>query len=375
MKRGASAEITSAEILRLCHSTLDSRTLRIELLKRLRTVIPFDYIFFSTTDPTTQLFTSAVLDETPTWALQQFLENEFLQDDFNQFRYLLNHRQSIGVLSEQTQNELRRSQRYRDILMPLALGDEMRAVFVTNGACWGTLCLHREQSAPEFTTAEAAFLARLTPHIAEGLRKALLLAHVSTTTPLDGPGVLVLTEEYSVVSMNAVAEYWMAELAEAERGDKQALPHSVLAVVNRLHMVERGMAGTAAATPKLNLHTPSGRWLMLYASRLSSPDDHGQIAILFEAAQPTEIAPLILQAYHLTKREGEVTQLILCGRSTREIAATLYVSSNTVQDHLKVIFEKVNVNSRRELVGHIFAQHYQPHMTSERDLDVNGRFT
>ena len=96
MKRSALTEGISAEILRLCHGSLDSRTLRVELLKRLRTVIPFDYIFFSTTDPTTQLFTSSVVDETPTWALQQFLENEFFQDDFNQFRTLLKHRLSIG---------------------------------------------------------------------------------------------------------------------------------------------------------------------------------------------------------------------------------------------------------------------------------------
>jgi len=375
MKRGTLAENTSAEILRLCHSTLDSRTLRVELLKRLRTVIPFDYIFFSTTDPSTQLFTSAVLDETPTWALRQFLENEFLQDDFNQFRNLLKNRLSIGVLSEQTQHELHRSQRYRDILEPLALGDEMRAVFVTNAACWGTLCLHLEQSAPEYTTAQAAFLAQLTPHIAEGLRKALLLANASMTTTPDGPGILILSEDYSVVTMNAVATYWLAELAEAERGNKQELPHSVLAVVTRLHMVERGIVGTPPVTPKLRLHTPSGRWLILYASRMSSPTDHGQIAILFEAAQPAEIAPLILQAYHLTKREGEVTHLILCGQSTREIAATLQISLNTVQDHLKAIFEKVNVSSRRELTAGIFARQYQPHFLTGVPLDTSGRLT
>jgi DNA-binding CsgD family transcriptional regulator len=175
--------------------------------------------------------------------------------------------------------------------------------------------------------------------------------------------------------MNAVAAYWLAELAEAERGDKQALPHSVLAVVSRLHVVERGTAGTAAATPKLSLHTPSGRWLMLNASRLSSPDGHGQIAILFEAAQPAEIAPLILQAYHLTKREGEVTQLILRGQSTREMADTLHISLNTVQDHLKAIFEKVNVSSRRELAASIFAQHYQPHLLADAPLDTSGRLT
>jgi ATP/maltotriose-dependent transcriptional regulator MalT len=161
----------------------------------------------------------------------------------------------------------------------------------------------------------------------------------------DGPGVLIFSEEYAIVTMNDVAAYWLGELAQAERGDKQALPHTVMAVVTRLQMVERGMAETSPVTPKLRLHTPSGRWLMLYASRLSSSDGHGQIAILFEAAQQAEIAPLLLQAYHLTKREGEVTQLILRGGSTREIAATMQISLNTVQDHLKEIFEKVNVSS------------------------------
>src|SRR5215470_9292742 len=155
MKREIAAERTRREIIRLCYSALDSHQLRVELLKHLRTVIPFDYIFFSTTDPATLLFTSSVLDETPTPVLSQFLENEFLQDDFNKFLFLLRNRLPVGVLSEQTQHDLMRSQRYRDILAPLALGDEMRAVFVTNAACWGTLCLHRERAATEYTSAEA----------------------------------------------------------------------------------------------------------------------------------------------------------------------------------------------------------------------------
>lgn len=373
MKSKVATEQTSREIIRLCHSSLDSRTLRVELLKLMRTVIPFDYIFFSTTDPSTQLFTSSVFDETPTWALRQFLENEFLQDDFNQFRTLLKNRQTVGVLSEQTQHELQRSRRFRETLEPMDLGDEMRAVFVANAACWGTLCLHRDKGAPEFTRAEARFLARLTPHIADGLRKTLLQSSASKSNAPDGPGVLVLSEEYSIVTMNTVAEYWLAELSQAERRDKQALPHIVLAVVTRLRMLENGMTGTSHATPKLSLQTPSGDWLMLYASRLSGPGGPGQIAVLFEAAQPAEIAPLLLRAYHLTKREGEVTRLILRGRSTREIADSMHISLNTVQDHLKAIFEKVNVSSRRELAASIFAQHYQPNFLTEAPVDASGR--
>jgi len=65
MKRETSTEFTRLEIMRLCHSALDSQTLRTEVLKRLQTVIPFDCSFFSTTDPATLLFTSSLLNFAP----------------------------------------------------------------------------------------------------------------------------------------------------------------------------------------------------------------------------------------------------------------------------------------------------------------------
>ena len=57
------AEQTRRELIRLCHAGLDSRTLRIEIMKRLRTVIPIDLSFFTTADPATLLFTGAVVDD------------------------------------------------------------------------------------------------------------------------------------------------------------------------------------------------------------------------------------------------------------------------------------------------------------------------
>jgi DNA-binding CsgD family transcriptional regulator len=385
MKRATSAERTELSIIRLCHSTLNARTLRVEVLKRLQTIIPFDGSFFSTTDPATLLFTSSLLDfPLPTWARVRLIENAYLQEDFNQFSYLLKHHLRVGVLSEQTLGELSRSQRYREILTPLALGDEMRATFVSNAACWGTLCLHRERATLAYTPAEASFLARLTPHISEGLRKALLLEHAPSATTPDGPGVLIVSDDLCVVTMNPAAEYWLAELVEAERGDKYVLPDIILTVVARLQTIEREMTTAAPAMPKARLHTPSGQWLLLSASRLSRSGAQGQVAVMFEVAHPMEIAPLIMQAYHLTKREGEVTHLILQGCATTEIAASLQISANTVQDHLKAIFEKVDVRSRRALTGRIFAQHYQPHLVADAPsqppfqaapLDVSGRLT
>jgi DNA-binding CsgD family transcriptional regulator len=357
--RAEAAEFTKHEIIRMCHSALNSRTLRVELLKRLGTVIPYDYVYFSTTDPATQFVTNSVLvEEPPSWLMSVFLENEFLREDFNKFSDMLRNHQTVGSLSQATRYELHRSQRYREMLIPMAMEDELRAIFVTDTACWGTLCLHRGKSELRYTPAEANFLAQLAPHIADGLRKAMLLDIVSLGKAPDGPGVLILTDDLSIVAMTTAAEYWLRELVETEGRDRYALPFSVLSVVAGLKAIEGGMA--LNSVPKIRLRVRSGHWLMLYASRLKSSESLAQITVIFELAQPVEIAPLIMQAYLLTKREGEITQCILHGWSTTEIATRLHISSNTVQDHLKAIFEKVDVRSRGELAARIFARHYQP---------------
>ena len=47
----------------------------------------------------------------------------------------------------------------------------------------------------------------------------------------------------------------------------------------------------------------------------------------------------------LSNREKEILQLVAEGRSTREIAAALYVSVKTVETHRKQIMDKLNIHS------------------------------
>ncbi len=185
----------------------------------------------------------------------------------------------------------------------------------------------------------------------------------------------MLGDDLSLIAITPAAEAWLSEVTQSDWPSSLELPDAVYAVAARLLALERGGHAAPDLMPGIRLRTASGRWLVLHASRLRAEESEGRIAVIFEEARPSEIAPLIADAYGLTKREGEITQLVLRGLSTAEVSEELHITPNTVRDHFKSIFDKVGVRSRRELVGQIFAQHYQPRMANGHRLDADGWFT
>ena len=365
------AERSRRDIIRLSHAGLDSRALRLAVLGRLRTVMPIDAFWCATVDPATLLFTGSLIEGIPEAATPAFLANEFLHDDANKFAQLAGGVPAVRSLHDATGGALAASARYREILAPLGWGDELRAALLTGGTCWGVLCLHRERGTPAFSAAEAAFLAQLTPHIAEGLRAALLLDTADTVRETDGSGLLVLADDFAIVATTPTAERWLAELGDWPR--RAEAPQAVRAVAARLWALERGEDTPGTRMPRVRIRTRAGDWVVLHAARLSGAD--GGTAVILERAQPLEVAPLILQAYALTEREAGVTELVLRGLATGEIAAALAISALTVQQHLKAVFDKTGVNSRRALVARIFAEQYKPRMAAGAPLNGAGTFT
>jgi PAS domain S-box-containing protein len=54
---------------------------------------------------------------------------------------------------------------------------------------------------------------------------------------------------------------------------------------------------------------------------------------------------------HLTPRQVEVLRLLEQGRSTKQIAAELHLSPETVRNHVRRLFQALGVNSRLEAVA------------------------
>ena len=126
-----------------------------------------------------------------------------------------------------------------------------------------------------------------------------------------------------------------------------------------VHKMLRIAASRARAVPPaaapLRARGVSGRWFIVEAAALV--DAGGQVAATIRPARASELVPILLERYGLTERETAIVLALARGQATKQIADTLCLSTHTVRDHFKAIFEKVGVNSRGELVATLFSEH------------------
>jgi DNA-binding CsgD family transcriptional regulator len=333
-------------LVRLCSAGLDPDALRREVLSRLRRLMTVDAAFFATVDPATLLFTSAVADEPLGAVAPEFLANELGGGDVNRFAVLTESPGHVRSLDAATRGERAASQRFRDLMAPLGLGDELRAALVVDGWCWGVLCLHRERAAAGFGGQEVELVRRLSPHLARGLRAGLVGAPRPTEAAPESPGVLVVSPGGELVSSTPQGQRWLSLLGAGRDGD---LPMAVRAVVTA------ALQNPASLPGDVLVRTGDGGWATVAASVLDGDGMPG-VAVVLGPAPPRRVTSALLAGYGLTPAQQRVTELVLRGRSTRQIVAELHLSEYTVQEYLRGAFDRVGVNSRRELMASLTAR-------------------
>jgi DNA-binding CsgD family transcriptional regulator len=308
-------------------------------------VIGFDRWCWPLADPKTLLPLAGAGEHDYGPSVPRVLELEYSSDRFAAKDVLARRANSVGSLSTETGGDLARSGRWDEVMRPVGIGDIAAAACRDALGCWGWIEAYRDRGDPPFDEDDLELLASAGSSLGAALRRGFTAAaHGSVHEPM-APGVIVLNPDLSVVSRTAGARAWIDVLPAAGLFAAWGiLPAIVYPVATRAH------GGGAVAGAHALERAVDGRWVTIEAASLEG-DGAGKIAVTLRAAAPAETFDLLCRAYALTHRERDVAGALVAGLDTRGLTDRLVISRHTVQDHLKSVFQKVGVRSRRELLA------------------------
>jgi DNA-binding CsgD family transcriptional regulator len=333
-----------ARILRVCDRPADARSLRIAVLAEIRRVVGFDAYAWLLTDPQSSVGASPLADVPCLPELPRLIRLKYLTE-VNRWTRMS---QPVALLTVATDGDRSRSLMWREMLSDYGIDDIASSVYRDQYGCWGFLDLWRTSGS--FTADEAAFLTDIAAPVTAALRRAQASTFVDVhERSARGPIVLVLSPDLDVRAQTPQTQEYLRVLLPPD-GGSSPVPASAYNVGAQLLANE---AGVDANPPWARVHLAGGHWLTLRAARLAGtgPAHQRDLAISIEETTPAERAALYASAHCLSARESELLAHLVTGTDTHELAHRMSLSHHTVQDHLKSIFVKTGVNSRRVLLS------------------------
>ncbi len=351
----------------IAHAGLDVDTFLEEAMASIERAVPCVAACVATVDPSTLLLTATRKygdltgrdEQDGEWGLLEYGEVES-----SSFRELVRQDVDAVIVGELARREATPSRRLEGFMVPyFGFTDELRVVFRDHGQVWGAASLFRGADSPAFEADDRALMASLSEMLSTGVRAGLLTRFGETAVSVpSGPAVIIVGPEGTVRQMSTGAEERLRDLVGNETSAE-----ATGVIGSLVGAARRFAAGLTDLPPRARVRSRSGQWLVLHAARMSprgGGDQGSDVVVTIDEARPPEIVPIVVAAFDLTARERDVTQLVLQGADTKEIAAALHVSAYTVQDHLKSVFEKAGVRNRRDLVARIYFDQYVPRLNT-----------
>ncbi|MFJ7650117.1 helix-turn-helix transcriptional regulator [Lysinibacillus sp. NPDC097279] len=322
---------------------------RQKIIEELRKFINFDAYCCTMTDTEMHFSIGAVTEQSIEEIHQQLMSLEYGSEDVNNYDYLVESGQYIGKLSDVSSPCIR----YKEVLEPHGYSDEIRAALMFQGQCYGLLTLFKktENVQPYFQDTEVEQVRVLMPVMGEALKR-FQQTIIEERLPKDPEqsGIVIVDKDLQILSSNMKASQLLAFLRDNEGMVDWQLPKPIQAICAKL------LANRTNTNNSLLVPIPNKGYITIQASILMTADLQQQIVIILNEASPKEMLTFLLTAYHLTPREKDVITEIMKGMPTKDIAHNLGISSYTVQDHLKLIFQKVDVRDRNELIWKLFTR-------------------
>ncbi|MDO3649192.1 helix-turn-helix transcriptional regulator [Nocardia mangyaensis] len=332
-------------VSRLCRVDLSAKRLRESILSEIRTAMPFTGHVFTLTDPVTAV-ASAPLADLPGLDFERL-------PDLIRARYLtvLNRWDTLRgtgahSLLGATGGDPGRSLLWRTTQRGLGVTDSAILAFADRYGCWGFLELLRFHESP-FTTGELADLGELTASITAALRHTVAATFIESDTRLPdlGPAVVLLDDTLRVRSQTAAAAASLLRLLPPD----EPIPPVPASVYNAGAALLAAEAGTPIGPASARIHLGGRRWITVKADRIGPHD----IAVALEPSTAAERLDLFARANGLSARESQVLTLLATGLDSHELAAELFLSEHTVNDHVKAILGKSGTRTRQRLLSRV----------------------
>lgn len=315
------------------------------MLAEIRAVVPFDSYVWASTDPETAVGASPLAQVPSLRDLPTLIRLKYLTT-VNRWTTLDSDR--VRTLVDATRGDLTRSLIWRELLDGYGVRDVASAVLRDRHGCWGFLDLWR--TTMTFTIPEQDFVSGLLPALTATVRRRAATAFPVPPTQAapDGPAVLLLTDTLEAAARTSQADVRLRSLLPTPSG-QAPVPAVALNVAAQLLARE---AGVDRNDPSARWHDGQGRWVQVRADRLDAASPEGPtLAVTIEPAAPARRAEIYRRTLGLTAREAQVVELLVAGADTRAVARGLGIGEQTVNDHLRAVFAKAGVNSRRQLIA------------------------
>lgn len=318
--------------------------LHAEAIRLVSAVVGSDLTCWASLDPETATINAMTSgpDRIPVQYEPILAETEYSPSERHRFAALAARGQDLALLSDLPPGERYGSDRFTRVWRPLGIDRELRFLFTADGVCWGGAGLVR--TGTDFTDREVEFLRAVAPAIARATQLAVRAALPGTSAG-SSPAIVVVDAGGQLRSLTPGALWWRERMEDTQPGTFLTL----------MRVMTAGLRSAPSGDFRARVRADAGHWALLSASPLLGVDEP-LTAVVVEAASGQDLLGLVLAAHGLTPRERTLCEEVLSGRSTTEIAEHLYISTHTVQDHLKSIFAKFDVHSRGRLVAAL-----QPH--------------
>jgi DNA-binding CsgD family transcriptional regulator len=324
--------------------------LRLEAVQLLKATVGFDRWCWAIGDPDS-LLAGGDLAEADLWPVMPRMFVLEQQDEVTATHVLARRAWPVASLSAATGGDLARSPCWDECLRTHGIGDQATVVLRDPQGSWGYLKAWRNSDDRPFAAEDLQLLADVAPRLGSALRRRAISPAIPApwrAAEHERAGVLILGRDMRGRSATPAALAWTALLPGATVARNRGYwPQAIYAVAARAAVTASpDVAGLGA---RLRVRTLDGRWCVIEAAPLHGSEGN-PIAVTVRAATREEVLGLACRAKALTARETEVVQLVLAGLGTRAITDRLCISVNTLQDHLKSIFAKFGVRTRRELL-------------------------